>query len=219
MAPTSTKRNDVTLGMWKTLKLIEIVKINYRSLTNGQQKIWKEGTVGCRMLACIGCTSVVQCEQTAVLRSVEMQNFSAAEYGKAIRGNLWNGSRQSINYINNIRSWKFRHCFLAVRWRLWIWYEFRFVHSIILAVDRRSRVITSIFTSGRSHQYLWSNNCISHSSLCSYIARWTMFIIAPYWINCMCLSVQKEPNMHTKLLPVIASLQIASMRHMADISQ
>jgi len=34
----------------------------------------------------------------------------------------------------------------------------------------------------------------------------------------MCLSVQKEPNMHTKLLLVIASLQIASMRHMADLS-
>jgi len=34
----------------------------------------------------------------------------------------------------------------------------------------------------------------------------------------MCLSVKKEPNMHTKLLLVIASLQIASMRHMAEIS-
>jgi len=30
--------------------------------------------------------------------------------------------------------------------------------------------------------------------------------------------VQKEPNMHTKLLLVIASLQIASMRHMADLT-
>jgi len=48
--------------------------------------------------------------------------------------------------------------------------------SIILAVDRRSRISTSIFTSGRSHQYLWSNNCISPSSLCSYIARQTLFI-------------------------------------------
>ena len=36
------------------------------------------------------------------------------------------------------------------------------------------------------------------------------FIIAPYRINCMCLSVQKEPNIHTKLLLVIASLQIAA---------
>ena len=43
-----------------------------------------------------------------------------------------------------------------------------------------SRVSTSIFTSGRLHQYLWSNNCISHSSLCSYIARRTLFIIARY---------------------------------------
>jgi len=48
---------------------------------------------------------------------------------------------------------------------------------IILAVDRRSRISTSIFTSGRSHQYLWSSNCISRSSLCSYIARRTLFII------------------------------------------
>jgi len=88
--------------------------------------------------------------------------------------------------------------------------------SIILAVDRQSLVSTSIFTSSRLHQYLWSNNCISHSSLCCYIVRRTLFIIAPHWINCMCLSVQKEPNMHTKLLLVIASLQIASMRHMAD---
>jgi len=33
----------------------------------------------------------------------------------------------------------------------------------------------------------------------------------------MYLSVQKEPNMHAKLLLVIASLQIASMSHMADV--
>jgi len=52
--------------------------------------------------------------------------------------------------------------------------------SIILAVDRQSLVSTSIFTSSRSHQYLWSNNCISHSSLCCYIARRTLFIIAPH---------------------------------------
>ena len=56
------------------------------------------------------------------------------------------------------------------------------------------------------------NNCISRSS----IARRTLFIIPPY-INCMCLSLQKKPNVHTKLL-LIASLQIASMRHMADLS-
>jgi len=55
-----------------------------------------------------------------------------------------------------------------------------FSQTIILAVDRRSRISTSIFTSGRSRQYLWSNNCISHSSLCCYIARRTLFIIAPY---------------------------------------
>jgi len=48
--------------------------------------------------------------------------------------------------------------------------------TIILAVDRWSHVSISIFTSGRSHQYLWSNNCISRSSLCAYIARRTLFI-------------------------------------------
>jgi len=47
----------------------------------------------------------------------------------------------------------------------------RLLQTIIVAVDRRSRVSTSIFTSGRSHQYLWSNNSISCSSLCCYIAR------------------------------------------------
>jgi len=35
-------------------------------------------------------TLVVQCERTVVLQSTEMQNFSAAECGKAIRGNLQN---------------------------------------------------------------------------------------------------------------------------------
>ena len=42
------------------------------------------------MLLCIGCTSVVQCEQTVVLRSAEMWNFLAAECGKAITDNLRN---------------------------------------------------------------------------------------------------------------------------------
>ena len=87
------------------------------------------------------------------------------------------------------------------RWNLvertWLWrcsvqISLKIIDLIILAVDRRSRVSTSIFTSGRSHQYLWSNNCISHSFLFCYIARRTLFIIAPYWINCMCLSVQKR---------------------------
>jgi len=49
-----------------------------------------QGTAGRRMLLCIGCTFVVQCERTVVLRSAEMRNFSAAECGKAIRGNLRN---------------------------------------------------------------------------------------------------------------------------------
>jgi len=40
--------------------------------------------------AAIGCTSVVQCERTVVLWSVEMRNFSVAECGKAVRGNLRN---------------------------------------------------------------------------------------------------------------------------------
>ena len=83
--------------------------------------------------------------------------------------------------------------------------EHSYAGSIILAVDRRSRVSTSIFTSGRSHQYQWSNNCISHSSLGSYIARRTLFIIAPYWINCMCLSVQKEANMQKNAYKVTVS--------------
>jgi len=41
-------------------------------------------------MVCIGCTSVVQCERTVVLRSAEMRNFSAADCGKATRGNLRN---------------------------------------------------------------------------------------------------------------------------------
>jgi len=41
-------------------------------------------------MVCIGCTSVVQCEQTVVLWSAEMRNFSAAECVKATRGNLRN---------------------------------------------------------------------------------------------------------------------------------
>ena len=32
----------------------------------------------------------------------------------------------------------------------------QYLLTIILEVDRRSRVSASIFTSGRSHQYLWS---------------------------------------------------------------
>ena len=49
-----------------------------------------QGTAGRRILLCIGCTSVVQCERTVVLWSAEMRNFSAAECRKAIRGNLRN---------------------------------------------------------------------------------------------------------------------------------
>ena len=67
--------------MEETLKLIKIVK-KYRSLANGPQRIRKEGTAGHRMLQCIGYTSVVQCEGTVVLRSVEMRNFSAVECNK-----------------------------------------------------------------------------------------------------------------------------------------
>jgi len=55
---------------------------------NGSQRIWNEGTAGCRMLLCISCTSVVQCEQMVVLRSAGMRNFSAAQCGKVVRGNL-----------------------------------------------------------------------------------------------------------------------------------
>jgi len=60
------------------------------SLANGPQRIWKEGTAWRLMLLCFGCTLVVQCERMVVLQSTEMQNFSAAECGKAIRSNLRN---------------------------------------------------------------------------------------------------------------------------------
>jgi len=63
------------------------------SLANGPQRIRKEVTARRLMLLCIGCTSVVQCERTVVLQSTEMRNFSAAECGKAIRGNLQNVSQ------------------------------------------------------------------------------------------------------------------------------
>jgi len=65
-------------------------KKNCRSFANGAQTIQKEGTTGHLTQGCIGCTSVVQCERTVVLRSAEMRNFSSAECGKAIRGNLRN---------------------------------------------------------------------------------------------------------------------------------
>jgi len=70
------------------VKLIEIVKKLPYSLANGPHRIWKEGTAGCLTLLCFGCTLVVQRERTVVLQSAEMRNFSAAECGKAIRGNL-----------------------------------------------------------------------------------------------------------------------------------
>jgi len=61
------QRNDVTLGMWKTLKLIETV-IKYPVLWQMDHK----GTAGCRTLLSIGCGK---------------GNF--AEWGKLSRGNLW----------------------------------------------------------------------------------------------------------------------------------
>ena len=48
-------------------------------MANGPQRIRKEETAGHRMLQCISYTSVVQCEETVVLRSVEMRNFSAVK--------------------------------------------------------------------------------------------------------------------------------------------
>jgi len=69
---------------------VEIVKQLPCSLANGPQRIRKERTPERLALLCIGCTSVVQCERTVVLWSVEMRNFSAAECGKAIMGNLRN---------------------------------------------------------------------------------------------------------------------------------
>jgi len=60
------------------------------SLANGPQRIWKEGTAGPRTLLCICYTSVVQWERTVVLQSAELRNFSAAEWGKAIKDNLQN---------------------------------------------------------------------------------------------------------------------------------
>ena len=73
--------------MEETLRLIKIVKKVPCSLANGPQRIRKEGTAGHRMLQCIGYTSVVQCEGTVVLRSVEMRIF---RLWNAIRGNLRN---------------------------------------------------------------------------------------------------------------------------------
>jgi len=61
------QRNDVTLGMWKTLKLIQTV-IKYPVLWQLNHK----GTAGCRTLLSIGCGK---------------GNF--AECGKLSRGNLW----------------------------------------------------------------------------------------------------------------------------------
>ena len=62
-------------------------------MANKPQRIQKEGNAGRLTLLCIGCTSVVQCEWTVVLRrsaEMEMRNFSPAECGKATRGNLRN---------------------------------------------------------------------------------------------------------------------------------
>jgi len=59
-------------------------------LVNRPRRIQKEGTAGRLKLLCLGCTLVVQCERTVVLQSAEMRNLSAAECGKAIRGNLRN---------------------------------------------------------------------------------------------------------------------------------
>ena len=58
---------------------LNIVKNVPCSLANGPQRIRKEVTAGHRMLQCICYTSVVQCEETVVLRSVEMRNFSAVK--------------------------------------------------------------------------------------------------------------------------------------------
>jgi len=48
-----------------------------------------EGAAECLKLVCISCTSVVQCERTVVLLSVEMWNFSAAECGKCTSANVY----------------------------------------------------------------------------------------------------------------------------------
>ena len=79
-----------TWNVEETLKLRNCKKNLSCSLANGPQRIWKEGTAWRLMLLCFGCTLVVQCERTVVLQSTEMQNFSAAECGKAIRSNLRN---------------------------------------------------------------------------------------------------------------------------------
>jgi len=63
------QRNDVTLGMWESLKLIETVKELPCSLENGPRRIRNEGTAGCSMVLYTSCKSVVECdcERTAVL--------------------------------------------------------------------------------------------------------------------------------------------------------
>jgi len=80
---------------WLSHRLYKLKPVTWTSeliwhLESGRD--WRDhkeyGRGGRRTLLCIGCTSVVQCERISVLQSTEMRNFSAAECGKAIRGNF-----------------------------------------------------------------------------------------------------------------------------------
>ena len=72
---TSTSGMNDAWNAEQTLQLIEIVIKTtvlwqmYQKNTEGRNR----GTP--RTLLCIGCTSVVQCEQTTILQSAEMRNF------------------------------------------------------------------------------------------------------------------------------------------------
>jgi len=88
--------------------------------------------------------------------------------------------------------------------------------SIIIAVDRQSRM----FTSSRSYRYLRSNNYISCiSPMLLYRSACTVYNKQLIEITvCVCPFKTVIMNMHTSLLLVTVSLQIASMWHMADLS-
>ena len=89
---TSTSEMTWHLECERDFEVSRNCKTTTLFFANGLQRIGlrEERTAGRLTLLCIGCTSVVQRERTAVLQSAEMRNFSAAECGKAIRGNLRN---------------------------------------------------------------------------------------------------------------------------------
>ena len=81
------------------------------SLANGPQRIRKEETAGHRMLQCIGYTSVVQCEGTVVLRSVEMRIFGCGMQSGAICGTFctWFSTNYPLTTFHILYSAKYPH--------------------------------------------------------------------------------------------------------------